>query len=467
MAGDPARSGAAAAGDAFAWRFLAPLFMGSALNPINTSIIATALVAIATAVHVPVGRTAALVSGLYLACAVAQPTAGKLAEQFGPRRVFVGGVLTVLAGGVLGGIGQHLPTLVLARVLIGIGTSAGYPSAMLLIRLRADRAGLSAPPGAVLAGLTIASSATLAIGLPLGGLLVDAMGWRAAFLINVPTTLLTLVMTLRWIPPDPPRTHPAGLREVAQRIDAAGIAGFGAALVAMMAFLLSLPAANWPALALALLLGAALVAWELRVTRPFFDVRLLAANLSLTRTYLRFATATLCVYIILYGLTQWLEAVRGMSAQAAGLVILPMSALSMLLARPVSRRNLVRLPLVAAAVACLVGSVGVELLGGGTPTVWIVVLTVVFGIALGTTVSANQTTLYAQTTAGQIGTASGLFRTFGYVGSIASSAVIAIAFRTGVSIPGLHAIGWVMIGVSAAGLVLLLADRQTMRLARA
>ena len=58
----------------FGWRTVTPLVTGSALNPINSSVIATALVPIAAALHVPVGRTSILVSSLYLACAIAQPT---------------------------------------------------------------------------------------------------------------------------------------------------------------------------------------------------------------------------------------------------------------------------------------------------------------------------------------------------------------------------------------------------------
>lgn len=56
----------------FGWRFVTPLYVGSALNPINSSLIATALVAIAAAMHVSVGRTAVLVSALYLASATAR-----------------------------------------------------------------------------------------------------------------------------------------------------------------------------------------------------------------------------------------------------------------------------------------------------------------------------------------------------------------------------------------------------------
>ena len=68
-----------------------------------------------------------------------------------------------------------------------------------------------------------------------------------------------------------------------------------------------------------------------------------------------------------------------------------------------------------------------------TPIIWIVVITLGFGVTLGAIVSANQTTLFHQVAPDQIGTASGLFKTFGSIGSIASSALIAIAFHTSVS----------------------------------
>ena len=189
----------------FSWRFVTPMFLGSSLNPVNSSLIATALVPIAAAMHVSVGRTAVLVSALYLASSIAQPTAGKLSEEFGPRRVFLSGILLVLAGGLVGGSSPDLTGLIVARVLIGVGTSAGYPSAMLLIRRRAEQAGLDTPPGNILGGLVIAGMVTPAVGLPFGGALVGAWGWRTTFFVNVPFALVTLAMAARWIPRDPPR----------------------------------------------------------------------------------------------------------------------------------------------------------------------------------------------------------------------------------------------------------------------
>ncbi|MGX1853046.1 MFS transporter [Streptomyces sp. NPDC055299] len=450
----------------FSWRFVTPLLTGSAINAVNTSLIATALVPIAAAVHVSVGRTAVLVSALYLASAIAQPMGGKLAEEFGPRRVFLAGVLIVLVGGIVGGVGQDLTALVVARVLIGVGSSAVYPSAMLLIRRRAEAAGLDAPPGGVLGGLMIAGAATSALGLPIGGVLVDAWGWRTTFFINLPFALLALVMAFFWIPADLPTEGSRTLREIVVRLDVAGIVGFGGAVAALLVFLMGLPDPDWIALGLAVVVGVGLVCWELRASRPFFDVRLLSTNLALTRTYLRFAVASLCVYTVLYGLTQWLQAGRSMSSKEAGLLLLPMSALSALLARPISKRNLVRMPLIVAAVSCLAASAGVLALTASTPIAWIVAITLVFGITLGTTISANQTTLYTQVGADQMGTAAGLFRTFGSLGSIASSALISIAFHTHVNDHRLHVIALIMVTVSVLGLAIVITDRKVMAQAR-
>jgi MFS family permease len=442
----------------YSWRYLTPLYMGSTLNPINSSLLATALVPIATGLHVAVGSTAILITSLYLACAVAQPTAGKLAEVFGPRRVFLTGSVLIAIGGVLGGLGQNLATLVIARVLIGIGTSAGYPSAMLLIRRRAEHAGLTAPPGGVIGGLQIAGTVTMALGLPIGGLLVDAWGWRTTFLVNIPFALAAFAMASAWIPRDAPLAG-GRLRDLADRIDLAGIVVFAAAMCTLLGFVFTFPHPNWLLLAAGFGLSALLVAWELRASRPFFDVRLLAANGALSRTYLRYALTTLCAYTVLYGLTQWMQAAHGISSRETGLLLLPMSIISMLITRPISRRNLVRGPLIAASASAIVGSIGMLLLGSGSAVVWIIAITLVFGVTLGTASISNQLVLYANVATAELGTASGLFRTFAYVGSIASSAVIGVTFQGGVTDAGLHLIAGIMIAVSIVALIITLADR--------
>ncbi|MFJ3216153.1 hypothetical protein ACIPLC_09560 [Kitasatospora sp. NPDC086801] len=90
---------------------------------------------------------------------------------------------------------------------------------------------------------------------------------------------------------------------------------------------------------------------------------------------------------------------------------------------------------------------------------WVVVVTLVFGIVMGTTGAGNQTALYSQAPAELLGTASGLLRTSGYIGSIAASAITGIVFRTGVSDHGMHLIAWIMVGVSVALVLMTVTDR--------
>jgi predicted MFS family arabinose efflux permease len=331
---------------------------------------------------------------------------------------------------------------------------------MVLIRRRAAAAGMDQPPGGVLGGLSIAGTVTVAIGPPIGGVLVGVLGWQSAFLINIPFALAALAMTLRWIPKDDAATTPRDAREVAARIDVVGIIGFGGAMTALLVFLLGLPDPNWVALGIAVVVAVALVYWELRVATPFFDVRQLASNLALTRTYLRSTLTLLGVYTVLYGLTQWLEAGRGLSAEDAGLLILPMGALAAVIIRPISARNLIRGPLIAAALALLVASVGVAFLTTHSPVILIIAVTLVFGITTGTTSTGNQTALYAQAPADQVGTASGLFRTFSYLGSIASSTITGIVFRSDVTDSGLHTLAYILVGVAAVVLLMTVADRK-------
>ena len=438
-------------GHPFSWRFTAPLFVGSALNPVNSSLIATALLPIARGLNIQIGQTAILVTALYLASTVAQPTAGKAAEVFGPRRVFMAGIAMVALGGAFGGFAHSLWMLAASRVVIGLGTSCAYPTAMLLIQRRARDAGLPRPPGGVLGGLMIAGIATASLGLPLGGVLVGALTWRAVFFVNVPAAVIAFIATVAWVDPDPRRERRMSAREVASKLDVPGIAGFAGAMTALLIFLFGLPAAHWWVLALSAAFWAALVSWELRARTPFLDVRLLAGNPGLSSTYARFGLTQLCVYVVMYGVTEWIESVRGVSESNAGLLLLPMTVVSALLITPLSRRGLVRGPVIAAAAACLLGSLGVLLLSS---TAWIgmvVVVTVVFGLAIGFSTAGNQTSLTQHAPAEQLGTASGLLRTFGYVGSIGASAVTGLVFQHNVTDHGLHQIAWIM---AAASLVL-------------
>ncbi|MDQ0408335.1 MFS family permease [Streptomyces sp. DSM 40167] len=128
-------------------RLLPPMLLGSVLNPVNSTIIAVALVPIGSALGAPASQTAWLVSALYLATSLGQPVVGRLIDLFGPRRLFLLSTGLVGAAGVVGALAPNLGVLIAARVLLGFGTCAGYPAAMALLLARPSAPGGTVPAG--------------------------------------------------------------------------------------------------------------------------------------------------------------------------------------------------------------------------------------------------------------------------------------------------------------------------------
>jgi MFS family permease len=110
--------------------------------------------------------------------------------------------------------------------------------------------------------------------------------------------------------------------------------------------------------------------------------------------------------------TQWIEIARGFSALAAGLLLLPMTTASGAVVPSISRRNLVRGPLIWAALACLPAGVLVLFLPSPAWLYLTVLVTILLGFAIGAA-SSNQLALYRQADPEELGTASGLMRSFG------------------------------------------------------
>jgi MFS family permease len=449
--------------EAFGWRFTAPLLLGSTLNPINSSLIATGLVGIGADMHAGPGATASLISVLYLCSAVMQPTMGKLSTLFGPRRIFLIGTVILLVGGVVGATAPSLVVLLVSRALIGIGSSAAYPTAMALIRKRADDGG-TGTPSRVLGNLAIAAQITAVFGLPLGGVLVGAFGWRALFVVNIPLALLTIAFTLAGVAKDPPSAR-KGFEGLATALDIPGVILFAAAITSLLVFLSDLTSPQWRLAAAAAVLAAALIFREQRAGSPLIDTRMLAKNLPLQRTYLRQTLASLGVYAALYGVSQWMEQSAHLSASAVGIILLPLSVLSIVASWMASVRGWVRWPLIVAGAALIVAG-GVMLWITQESSVFILVgVTLLFGFTNGFSIFANQAVLYVQAPAKEIAVASGLFRTFGYFGAIFSASLIGVTFGPAASDSGLHALAWVFGGIGAALALLSAFDKSIPRFA--
>jgi len=436
-------------------RLIAPMVLGSVLNPINSSMIAVALVPIGIAFGAPPSETVWLVSALYLATAVGQPVIGRLVDMHGPRRLYLIGTALVGIAGVMGALAPSLGVLIAARVLLGFGTSAAYPAAMQLTRSEAERTGEDSPAG-VLTALAVSAQTVSVIGPTLGGFLIGVGGWRAIFTVNVPLSVACLVLGALRLPRMSKDKDTAGTR---RDVDPPGMLLFAVMLVSLMMFLTAPKLSEWY---LPLLSAAAAVAFarrELRVPEPFVDLRVLGGNLPLVTTYIRQFLGYTTSYAFLYGFTQWLEEGRGLHASAAGLVLLPLSVTALGVSTLTGRREAVRAKLLVGGVVQIAGCAALFLVGSGSPVWLLLVVGAVLGVPQGLLGLAGQNALYRQAEPARIASAAGLLRTFMYLGALAASAATAAFFPHRADTPGLHGLALFMGIGSALLLAITLPDR--------
>lgn len=442
----------------FGPRFLTPVLLGPALNPINTTMISVALVPISRATGTPASLTIWLVAGLYLVSAIAQPTMGRLADLFGPRRIYLTGFTIAGLGGLIPLFWPTFGGALVSRVAIGIGTSSAYPASITSINDQARRLGVKAPQ-TVLSAVSVSSLVTTAIGPVLGGVLIEHRGWASIFLINTPYAAVAVAAALLWLPSDRTRQTANAQTRGARALDLPGIALFTVGIVALLVFLLDVRAGLSCLVALAVICLAGLIARERRIASPFIDVRMIAGNRPLARTYLRYFLLYTCIYLVTYAFTQWLQAVDGFTSDRAGLMQLAAVACAGAATIVVSRTPRVRLPLIVAAAVPVGGGLLLTAVHAHSP-LWLLIITIaLFGIPQGLGSVSNQTAMYHQAPASQMGSASGLSRTGIYLGALVASSLIGPIFGSRATDTGMHAIAWIIVGLATAALVLTLADR--------
>jgi MFS family permease len=447
-------------GGAFDRRLLAPMMLGAILNPINSSIIAVALVPIAMALGAPTSQTAWLISALYLATSIGQPLVGRLVDTFGPKRLFLAGAALTGIAGVLGTLAPNIWVLVAARVVLGFGTCAGYPAAMYLIRSEAKRTGMSSPAG-VLTLLAITTQTIAVIGPTLGGLLIDVGGWRSTLAINIPLGLAALVLGWMFLPAKT-ALEAASTARLSQ-LDWPGVGLFAGTLLSLLVVLMETRLSLLWLLGVTVVCGVGFAVRELRCADPFIDVRVFAGNVPLLMTYARTAVAYTVSYAFLYGYSQWLEDGRGLSASLAGLILLPAFGVGIVVTAITGRRTVVRGKLIVGAIGQLAACALLLALGGTSPFWLLVLVTVVLGVPQGLVSLANQNALYHQARPELMGASSGLLRTFMYLGAIFASSATGAFFGARATTGGLHDLAVFVLVCAGIFLVITLVDRSVAR----
>src|SRR5437879_703847 len=440
-------------------RLVFAIVLGTLLNPLNSSMIAVALVTLHREFRVELGTSTWLISAFYLTGAVGQPLMGRLADILGARRVFLTGLSVAGVVAVLAPLSPSFGWLVAARVVQAFATSTAYPSGLGMIRAAAGGKGI---PAQALAMVSVAASVSAALGPTIGGLILSVASWQGIFLVNVPITVLGIVLGLRWLPDTrPSEVTGAGLAG----LDVPGVLLFAATLTSLLAGLLSVGSSEaWILLAGVPLLALLLIVRELRTATPFFDVRLLVANPVLISVFLQFAAVTFVFYSFFFGLPIWLEEVRGFDPRAAGLLILPVTGLGVITtpiaAALISRRG-TRSSSVIGSVVLFAGSALLLTFGPGTPVLGLVAVGLVLGVPNGFNNMGLQAALYEAAPPARTSWAAGQFQTFRYVGAILSSTLLGAVFRQRATTEGLHSMALLLVVVSFALVISSLMTRRT------
>ncbi|MGW2663235.1 MDR family MFS transporter [Nocardia tengchongensis] len=205
------------------WATLGALCFGFFMLLVDMTIVAVANPAIMAELHTGVSTVVWVTSAYLLAYAVPLLVTGRLGDQFGPKVIYLVG-LTVFTLASLGcGLSTSVTMLIAARAVQGIGAALMTPQTMAVITriFPADKRG-----AAMGAWGSVAGVASL-IGPIIGGVLVDGLGWKWIFLVNVPIGVVAFVLAVVFVPALPTHRHRFDLPSVALSVGGMFLLVFG------------------------------------------------------------------------------------------------------------------------------------------------------------------------------------------------------------------------------------------------
>ena len=178
------------------WPALWSLVIGFFMILIDTTIVSVANPRIMEGLHADINSVIWVTSAYLLAYAVPLLITGRLGDRFGPKKLYLSGLVVFTAASLWCGLSGDVQTLIEARVLQGLGAAMMTPQTMAVITriFPPDRRGAAMGIWGATAGV-----ATL-VGPILGGVLVDGLGWEWIFFINIPVGIAGFILALRFVP---------------------------------------------------------------------------------------------------------------------------------------------------------------------------------------------------------------------------------------------------------------------------
>ena len=406
---------------------LAICCMSLLIVSLDNTVLNVALPSIQKDLHASVAGLQWTIDAYTLVLASLLMLAGSTADRIGRKRVFMAGLVVFTIGSVLCSLAPNLASLVAFRMVQAVGGSMLNPVAMSIITNTFTDPRERARAIGVWGGVV---GISMAAGPLVGGLLVDSVGWRSIFWLNLPVGMAALLLTFRYVPesraPKARRPDPVGQLLVITLLGSLTYA------------IIEAPNSGAPtvvafgALALAALLT--LLRYEPRRAQPLIDLRFFrSAPFSGATIVAISAFAALGGFLFLS--TLYLQNARGLTALHAGLWMLPMAAMTFVCA-PLSGRLVgsrgPRFSLLVAGVTMTASGVLFAAFEAETSNVTLVIGYVLFGLGFGFVNAPITNTAVSGMPRAQAGVAAAVASTSRQIGQTLGVAVVGAVLASGV-----------------------------------
>jgi MFS transporter, DHA2 family, methylenomycin A resistance protein len=408
------------------WTLLASSF-GLAMALLDVTVVNVAVSAIQVGLNTGVRGLSWVIDGYTLAFASLLLLAGGLGDRVGAKRIFVMGLALFTIASALCGAAPGLTTLVLARILQGVGAALFMPSSLAILRLAYPKAQDRARAIGIWSALTAVAAAS---GPLVGGLLVASFGWRSIFLINVPLGVVAVAMAVHFVRPSPRAVEGKGFDLLAQTTAIASVALFTWALIER-------PVRGWTspivvgAVALSLAGLRAFVSLERRSENPILPLRLFE-----NRAFSSTASAALLYAGAFFGsvlaLSLHFQQFRGASPAVAGLqltaITLSFGVTSVVAGRLAARYG-TRGPILSGLAVLSVSASWLAVLPSGARYPLLAPALVLMGVGAGLVAPSMNASILASVPASLSGIGAGVLNASRQVGTAVGVAIFASFFH--------------------------------------
>jgi EmrB/QacA subfamily drug resistance transporter len=307
------------------WAALSALCLGFFMILLDGSIVNVAIPSMIGSLHASLNEVFWVNSIYLLAFAVPLLLTGRLGDRFGPRRLYLIGLVIFTLASLMCGLADNATTLIIARAVQGLGAAALTPQSMAFTTyLFPTNRGAAMGVWAGVAGVATAA------GPLIGGVLVQTLGWESIFFVNIPIGIAGIALILTFVPNWQPRNS--------HRFDFLGIALSSVGLLALVFGLQNGEQYDWGTvfggitvteiIVAGVILLAAFIFWQARNKKePLLPLVLFSSKTfsfgNLTNMTIGFSLTAMLVPFVIF-----LQTVRGLTPLAAALLFAPMSMVS-------------------------------------------------------------------------------------------------------------------------------------------